>query len=60
MTNHGFIIMTWKPKTEIEGGAEQDHKNDFLKCFEDCKKRWHKCIISSGDYFEEDKIEMHK
>ncbi|EFN69735.1 hypothetical protein EAG_10056, partial [Camponotus floridanus] len=22
------------------------------KCFEDWKKRWHKCIISEGDYFE--------
>ncbi|KAG5308728.1 MOS1T transposase, partial [Pseudoatta argentina] len=30
-------------------------KNDFLKCFEDWKKRWHKCIISDGDYFEGDK-----
>ncbi|UYV84019.1 hypothetical protein LAZ67_X000890 [Cordylochernes scorpioides] len=32
-------------------------KNDFLKCFEDWKNRWHKCIISHGDYFEGDKIE---
>ncbi|UYV84224.1 hypothetical protein LAZ67_X001578 [Cordylochernes scorpioides] len=31
-------------------------KNDFLKCFEDWKNRWHKCIISHGDYFEGDKI----
>ncbi|UYV72599.1 HELQ, partial [Cordylochernes scorpioides] len=33
-------------------------KNDFLKCFEDWKNRWHKCIISHGDYFEGDKIEL--
>ncbi|UYV70135.1 hypothetical protein LAZ67_7001931 [Cordylochernes scorpioides] len=31
-------------------------KNDFLKCFKDWKSRWHKCIISHGDYFEGDKI----
>ncbi|KAG5342640.1 SETMR methyltransferase, partial [Acromyrmex charruanus] len=35
-------------------------KNDFLKCFEDWKKRWHKCIISDGDYFEGDKIHIHE
>ena len=35
-------------------------KNDFLKCFEDWKKRWHKCIISDGDYFEGDKIDIHE
>ena len=23
-------------------------KNAFQKCFEDWKKRWHKCIISEG------------
>ncbi|KAG5307215.1 SETMR methyltransferase, partial [Acromyrmex insinuator] len=35
-------------------------KNDFLKCFEDWKKHWHKCIISDGDYFEGDKIDIHE
>ena len=24
------------------------------------KKRWHKCIISKGDYFEGDNIEIHE
>lgn len=24
----------------------------FQKCFEDRKKRWHKCAIAEGDYFE--------
>ncbi|UYV74812.1 hypothetical protein LAZ67_12001111 [Cordylochernes scorpioides] len=33
-------------------------KNDFLKCFEDWKNRWHKCIISHGDYFKGDKIDI--
>ena len=27
------------------------------KCFEDWKKRWNKCIISSSDYFKEGKID---
>ena len=31
-------------------------KSAFQKCFEDWKKRWHKCIISEGDYFEGNKI----
>ncbi|EFN61457.1 hypothetical protein EAG_06045, partial [Camponotus floridanus] len=26
-------------------------KSADQKCFEDWKKRWHKCIISEGDYF---------
>ncbi|UYV61065.1 AGO3 [Cordylochernes scorpioides] len=45
-----------RDKDGIEGGAEKILKNDFLKCFEDWKNRWHKLIISHGDYFEGDKI----
>ena len=33
---------------------------EFNKCFDDWKKRWHKCIISGGDYFEEDEIDLDK
>jgi len=33
-------------------------KIEFQKCFEDWKKRWHKCIISSGDYFEGNNIDV--
>lgn len=33
-------------------------KIEFQKCFEDWKKRWHKCIVSKGDYFEGDKIDI--
>ena len=29
---------------------------EFEKCFKDWKKRWRKCIISNGDYFEGDNI----
>ncbi|XP_018050140.1 PREDICTED: uncharacterized protein LOC108688408 [Atta colombica] len=32
-------------------------KSAYQKCFEEWKKRWHKCIISEGDYFEGDKID---
>ena len=32
-------------------------KIEFEKCFEDWKKRSHKCIISNGDYFEGDNDE---
>lgn len=35
-------------------------KIEFQKCFEDWKKRWHKCIISSGDYFEGDNIDVEE
>ncbi|UYV77810.1 hypothetical protein LAZ67_15002383 [Cordylochernes scorpioides] len=43
-------------KTASKEELKKIFKNDFLKCFEDWKNRWHKCIISHGDYFEGDKI----
>ena len=33
-------------------------KIESEKCFEDWKKRWHKCIILNGDYFEGDNINV--
>ena len=33
-------------------------KIEFEKCFEDWKKRWHKCIISNVDYFGGDNINV--
>ena len=49
---------------EIKAASKEElnkiTKNDFLKCSEDWKKRWYKCIISDGDYFEKDKIDIHK
>ncbi|UYV67655.1 hypothetical protein LAZ67_5001500 [Cordylochernes scorpioides] len=39
-------------KTASKEELKKILKNDFLKCFEDWKNRWHKCIISHGDYFE--------
>ena len=50
----------WGDKDGIEGGAEQDHKNWFLEVLRGLEKRWHKCIISGEDSFEEDKIDIHE
>jgi len=33
-------------------------KSAYQKCFEDWKERWHECIISEGDYFEGEKIDI--
>lgn len=33
-------------------------KIEFQNCFGDWKKRWRKCIISNGDYFEGDNINV--
>ena len=33
-------------------------ENDFQACFEDWKKRWHKCIAANGDYFEGDDMNL--
>ena len=35
-------------------------KSEIQKCFDDWKKRWHKCIISEGGYFEGVKIVIDK
>ncbi|UYV64476.1 K02A2.6-like [Cordylochernes scorpioides] len=43
-------------KTASKEELKRFLKNDFLKCFEDWKNRWHKCIISHGDYFEGNKV----
>ena len=33
-------------------------KIEFEECFEEWKKRWHKFIISDGDYFEGDNMNV--
>ena len=45
-------------KTESLKELNAIPKSEFRKCFEDWKKRWYKCIISEGDYFEGDKIDI--
>ena len=47
-------------KTESLRELKDIPKSAYQKCFEDGKKCWHKCIISKGDYFEGDNIEIHE
>jgi len=35
-------------------------EGDFNSCFEDWKIRWHKCIVSGEDYFEDDEIDLEE
>lgn len=35
-------------------------ESDYSNCFEDWKKRWHKCIASSGEYFEGNEINLEE
>ena len=39
-------------KTESLRELKDIPKSAYRNCFEDWKKRWHKCIISEGDYYE--------
>ena len=53
----------WRMKSKEE--LNKIIKNDFLKCFEDWKNintsvSINKCIISGGDYFDGDKIDIHE
>ena len=49
---------------EIQGETKKVLKAfpeiEFNMCFDDWKKRWHKCIISGGDYFERDQSDLDK
>ena len=47
-------------KTESLRELKDIPKSAYQKYFEDWKKRWHKCIISMGDYFNGDNIEIHE
>ena len=47
-------------KTESLRGLKDIPKSAYQECFVDWKKCWHKCIISEGDYFEGDNIEIHE
>ena len=35
-------------------------KSAYQKFFEDWKNHWYKCIISEGDYFEGDNIDINE
>ena len=47
----------WGDKRKIKIGVVSDITKNVLK---EWKKRWHKCIISKGGYFKEDKIIIDK
>ena len=32
----------------------------YFDCFEDWKMRWKRCVLSDGDYFEEDEIDLEE
>ncbi|VEN60324.1 unnamed protein product [Callosobruchus maculatus] len=47
-------------KTASKEELNKIRKNDFLSASRIEKKRWHKCIISEGNCFEGDKIDIHE
>ena len=47
-------------KTESLRDLKDIPKSAYHKCFQDYKKRWHKCLISEGDYFEGGNIKIHE
>ena len=47
-------------KTESLRELKDIPKSAYEKCFEDWVKRWYKYIISEGDQFEGDSIEIHE
>ena len=47
-------------KTESLRELKDIPKSAYHKCFEDWKKRWHKCIIFEEGYLEGDNIKIHE
>ena len=47
-------------QAELKKALKAIPEIEFNKCFDDWKKRWHKCIISGGDYFDGDEIDLDK
>jgi len=45
-------------KIRIAARFEGHSENRLNNCFEDWKKHWHKCIVSGGEYFEGDEIDL--
>jgi AraC-like DNA-binding protein len=43
-------------KTNIAAKLRELKGEDFSHCFEQWKKRWHKCIQANGHYFEGDRL----
>lgn len=47
-------------KTESKKVLKAIPEKDYSDCFEDWKKRWQKCVLSDGDYFEGDEIDFEE
>lgn len=47
-------------KTESLRALKAIPEIDFNNCFEDWRNRWHKCIVSGGEYFEGDEIYLEE
>ncbi|UYV80082.1 hypothetical protein LAZ67_18001632 [Cordylochernes scorpioides] len=43
-------------KVESKKAMKAIPKTDYQRCFADWKKRWLKCIVANGDYFEGDNL----
>ena len=57
----GYRFVTIKEiQAESKKALKAIPEIEFNKCFDDWKKRWPRCIISGGDYFEGDKIYLDK
>ena len=46
--------------TELLRELKDIPKSAYQKCFKNWKKRWHKCIISEGYYFEGENKEIQE
>ena len=59
-----WLRVTFDTIEEIQAQSKKALKAipeiEFNKCFDNWKKRWHKCIISGEDYFEGDEIDLRK
>jgi hypothetical protein len=51
----GDVTMIKREKTSLLKDLREE---EFQGCFQQCKRRWDKCILSNGDYFEGDHIDV--
>ena len=49
-------VMTIKSKTTSL--LKSLREEEFKRCFQQWKQRWDKCIVSNGEYFERDHIDV--
>ena len=59
LRGHGFDTIE-EIQAESKKALKAIPEIKFNKCFDDWKKRCHKCIISGEDYFEKDEIDLDR